>query len=109
MTLTLYLVGLNPPHYLIRLHIGLILLLYLIKLHTANTFYIIFVNPSFVNQLIITSKLNFNNRSPIGYKGLIKTGFLNTSQQVTQLKLGHYFTINRRTLTKYLLQLHQDE
>ena len=75
--------GLNPHHYRIEFHIKLILLLYLIKLHTANTFYIIFVNPSFENQLIITSKLSFNNRSPIGYKGLIKTGFLNTSQQVT--------------------------
>ena len=48
--------------------------------------------------------LNFNNRSPIGYKELTKTGFLNVSKQVTQLKLGHDFKINNKTRTKYLLR-----
>ena len=68
------------------------------------------INKTLKNKLQIAQNkmirfiLNLKNRAHIGQKELVKTGFLNVSKRVTQLKLGHVFKINNKTSPQYLTQ-----
>ena len=48
--------------------------------------------------------LKLDNRSHIGNDELIKAGFLNVSDRIKQLKLGHVFKIWNKTCPKYLTE-----
>ena len=51
---------------------------------------------------IVRFILNLDGRSHIGNTEIINAGFLNVSDRVTQLKLGHVFKINNKTCPYYL-------
>merc|ERR1711984_47654 len=46
--------------------------------------------------------LNLDNRAHIGNKERVKAGFLNVTDRVKQLKLGHVFKIKSKTSPYYL-------
>ena len=51
---------------------------------------------------VIRFILNLDNRAHIGNEELIKAGFLNVTDRVKQLKLGHVFKIKSKTSPYYL-------
>ena len=66
------------------------------------------INKGLKDKLQITQNkitrfiLNYDNRAHIGHKELAKAGFLNVSDRVKQLKLGHVFKIKNKTSPYYL-------
>merc|ERR1711984_12472 len=46
--------------------------------------------------------LNLDNRAHVGNKERVKAGFLNVTDRVKQLKLGHVFKIKSKTNPYYL-------
>ena len=51
---------------------------------------------------IIRFLLNLDNRSHVGHNEFNKTGLLDVTNRVSQLKLGHAFKINHNTCPNYL-------
>ena len=66
------------------------------------------INKGLKDKLQITQNkitrfiLNYDSRAHVGHKELAKAGFLNVSDRVKQLKLGHVFKIKNKTSPYYL-------